>query len=157
MIKKTDFLGLSYYDTLPKGAMKVSYLSEFFTLKQGKRKFVRDNIDLVIGSELLIESNTKSKYWVRIIKEWHNPLTSSSIASYLERRLLYIIYSKEVKEKLTAQFNNQPLTYNSWVRINDLTLDMELLETQDRFSEGVISKKKRIEDEINMLSKNLRK
>ena len=151
-----DNLGFKYVELPPKGAILVTYNSEFFFLKEGKRKFVRANIEMVKG-DMYIYSEYSGRYYLRELQLYHNPLEFESMRILLSLGRIHIKYDKDSANLIKRQYLNQPLTYNSWVRTNNLILELELLDSDDRHSEGVKSKIKRCEAEILQLSNNLRK
>lgn len=155
MMMKTDDLGFAYYELPPKGFVLVTSPSEFFTLKQGKRKWIKDNIELVTG-EILVYSAHLGRYYLRTIKEYHNPYEMVTLMNMIKSGRVHIKYSPETVAKIKAQFLNTDMTYNSMVMSNELSIELEALGTKN-MDDGIKSRRRAVEQMLIQYSNNKRK
>ena len=153
---KTDEIGFQYFPELPTGFKTVRSPSEFYVLKHGKRKFIRENIDIAIGGEILVYSEHSARYYLRKVNEWTDPYESTALTNLINKGRVYIKYPPEIKSLIQKQYTSSGLVYESMININDLTLQLEYLEKYGKYEGGFLSHKKRMEEDIKRLSLNKR-
>lgn len=152
----TDSLGFKYYKDKPKEFHLVTSPTEFLCLKDGKRKFCKDNVEVVCG-EYLVFSPHSGNYYVRTIHPDSSPLTQSVLMQMIADRRISIQYSPETRTKISTHFNASGLTYTAFVRVNELLLELDELEATIKYDEGYKSHVQRVKKEIEYLTKNNQK
>lgn len=156
MEKMIDELGFAYYELPPQGFLLVTSPSEFFTLKQGKRKWIKDNIEVVVGSEMLVYSEHMGRYYIREVKDYHNPYEFENLMKMIRKGRVHIKYSQECANKIKAQFMSTDLTYNSMVMVNEFNYDLEQIGTRN-MDDGIKSRRRAVEQMLIQFSNNKRK
>lgn len=147
----TDNLGFKYYLEKPKGFKQCISPVEFYCLKERKKKFSDDNIEMVEGQYLAFSPKTR-KYYIRDIKPYTNPY---ALENLIKEGRIWIQYSPETRTKISVYFTSLGLNYKAFVRYNELLLEMEDLENSPvRYEGGFKSNIQRIKGEINYLLKH---
>lgn len=148
-----DNLGFFYYKEKPQGFSLCISPTEFFCLKPNKRKFIKDNI-MVVSGNYLVYSKHSDRYYLRTIHEYTDPYKQSLLMQYIDDRRLYLQYAPESRTNISAHYTQLNLKYGAFVRHNELTLELEAIEKDMKFDEGVKSQVKRIQIELNNLLKH---
>ena len=154
---KKDNLGFEYYESPPRGYVIVTSPAELFVLKQGKRKFIKDNVEVACGSTLLVFSEYTGRYYIRKVHDATNPYEQTTLMSLVKQRKLHILYDLDNKAKISQQFNQCGLQYYSMVKHNELTYEFDELVLTQKYNPGFESKKRMIEQELIKYSNNKRK
>jgi hypothetical protein len=150
-----DNAGFSYYVLPPKGFILMTSPSEFFTLIQGKRKWCKENIELVVGAELLIFSPYSGRCYLRRVTEYHNPYSLDYLMTSLRQNKLHIKYLPEHTARIKWQFNSCDLTYNSMVMVNEFMYELEVIGNKN-MEDGIKSRRRAVEQLLIQFSNNKR-
>ena len=149
-----DDLGFAYYEAIPDGYNIVISPSEFFCLKQGKRKFIMENIDVVDGCSMVVYSPHSGRYYLRTIHPYTSPYEQSALMEIIRKKRVFIKYTPEIRAEINKQYQREKIHYASLVVINELTIELDYHAKWGKFRDDRYSNRARIELDIERLSKN---
>jgi len=154
---KQNELGQYYYTNRPKVFNPVISPSQFFVLKPNKKKWIKDNIELVCGCEYLVFSPNRERYYIRNVHVDTNPYELQGLMTQIKNQQIYIKYSDEYKKRITKQSNDCGLRYNAMVKLNEIAYELNEIETSDKYRPDFQSVCNKLNTQIEWLNKQKKK
>lgn len=149
---KQNTIGAYYYTSKPKGYTLVLSPSEFFVLKPKKEKFIKDNIELVIGCDYVAFSFYTGRYYTRKVHEYTNPYEQGILMEQIKKKQIFIKYTKDYRARILKQFKSCDLTYSAMVKTNELIYELNEIESHDRYRPDFQSVCEKLKGQLQWLS-----
>ena len=145
-------VGFFYFSDKPKGYTVVLSPAEFFVLKDRKEKFIKDNIDLVVGCDYLVYSPDTGRYYSRVVHEHTSPYEQTALMEHINKKHIFILYKKEYRDKIIKQYKSCGLTYMAMVKTNEIIYELNEIEKHDKHRLDFQSVCAKLKSQIKWLS-----
>ena len=152
MIFRKGLCHTTYIKKLPDHCVKASFKTgvELLRLKQGRRKWSIDNVEIINGLPLFVYSKSTGRYWKRTLDLSHH---IAPYRHFIAQGILYIHFDDKWLKWLHMERENEGLGYYQYNRLRELLFLNEILD-KHKDEQGYLIKKRNLSEQIISIKNN---